>query len=245
MISGISNLHLLSKIEIDEFIDSLIEVRVPTSLGFINQHAYNLILSDSLNKDSFSDLDYMLRDGKGIELACKYWKLDPGLNLNGTDFIPFLISRIETRKIPCSNIVYGTSSPWLESGAAKLIRGEKLSVLNGFESIDKYIEHYIKHENHELLNVVILAMGMPKQEHLAKKIKAVASSRVLIICGGAIIDFKAERFKRAPLIFRTMGIEWFYRLVVEPRRMFRRYVIGIPIFFYNVIRFKLPSLKNK
>ena len=81
-------------------------------------------------------------------------------------------------------------------------------------------------------------MGMPKQEQLAYEIQKNIQGSGIIICGGAIIDFKAGKVKRAPKIFRTLSLEWLYRLMNEPRRLFKRYVIGIPFFFFQLIKKK-------
>jgi hypothetical protein len=52
----------------------------------------------------------------------------------------------------------------------------------------------------------------------------------LIVCGGAIIDFMGGKTARAPQWMRKTGIEWVFRLLLEPRRLFQRYVVGNPVF---------------
>jgi exopolysaccharide biosynthesis WecB/TagA/CpsF family protein len=61
-------------------------------------------------------------------------------------------------------------------------------------------------------------------------------SPCVIVCGGAIIDFLGGKVSRAPLWLRRMGMEWAYRLAVEPMRLFRRYVIGNPLFLSRALR---------
>ncbi|MFT6735617.1 MAG: fucose 4-O-acetylase-like acetyltransferase [Polaribacter sp.] len=58
---------------------------------------------------------------------------------------------------------------------------------------------------------------MPKQERIAAQLKLQAKGRLIIICGGPILDFQAGRVKRAPTIFRKLGMEWLYRLACEPK----------------------------
>ena len=96
-------------------------------------------------------------------------------------------------------------------------------------------KHFLEFGSSSALNIIVLAMGMPKQEKIAALLKANSSVSAIVICGGAILDFQANRYARAPLIFRKIGMEWLYRLYKEPGRMFSRYVIGGPIFFYNFI----------
>jgi exopolysaccharide biosynthesis WecB/TagA/CpsF family protein len=225
----IKNSHLEQKLE------GFLKLKGTNTIGFLNQHAYNLILGNMDVYCDFCDIDYLLRDGKGIELACKYHKIDPGLNLNGTDFIPILIKKIINSSLPVKFFSYGTSTPWLERGNEKLFQQNSVLSLDGFLTLQEYIAHFTKHHDEATLNVIVLAMGMPKQEQVAKHIKQEGKSRTIIICGGAILDFQAGRLKRAPKVMRSIGLEWLYRLVCEPKRLFKRYVIGIPLFFVNVL----------
>ena len=64
-----------------------------------------------------------------------------------------------------------------------------------------------------------------------------------ICCIGAVFDFYAGTIKRAPKWMIKMGLEWFYRLIKEPRRMWQRYLIGNFIFIYHIINEKLNIRK--
>ena len=55
---------------------------------------------------------------------------------------------------------------------------------------------------------------------------------------GAVFDFFAGTAQRAPLWWQEHGLEWLYRLIKEPRRMWRRYVIGNPLFIWNILKEK-------
>lgn len=225
-----------------------------TSLGFMNQHGFNLIAKNSELLKPFNDLDYILRDGTGMKLAFKIFKMPAGANLNGTDFIPKLVNEVSlprhNQDIPQETqfFVLGTQSPWLEKGAAQLLKGQTFQTLDGFKPLPEYIEFLTRNIKPNTFTVIILAMGMPKQEELAALIKEKIKSPYahnakmpqgmpgLVICGGAIIDFQAGRFPRAPKTFRTLSLEWLYRLSKEPKRLFKRYVIGIPLFFINLFK---------
>jgi hypothetical protein len=60
------------------------------------------------------------------------------------------------------------------------------------------------------------------------------SHPLLIVNGGAILDFLGEKVTRAPEVMRNTGLEWVYRLYLEPKRLARRYLLGIPVFFSHV-----------
>ena len=77
---------------------------------------------------------------------------------------------------------------------------------------------------------------MPKQEYLSKHIKDVYTNKLTIINGGAILDFMTGKIKRAPKFFIKFGLEWLVRLYHEPYRLFKRYVIGNPVFLYRLFK---------
>src|SRR5438132_512000 len=81
--------------------------------------------------------------------------------------------------------------------------------------------------------LIILAMGMPKQEAIAVRLRAYLKSPALIVNGGAILDFLGGKVTRAPRWMQRLYLEWVYRLYLEPRRLARRYLLGIPTYFYH------------
>lgn len=235
---------LLERIHISDHSEPLVEEVIATakmkksmtSLGFMNQHGFNLMAKNHSLLSYFNDLDYLLRDGIGMKFAFKFFGMHAGANLNGTDFIPQLIHNVTDAETDF--FVFGTQSPWLEKGAEQLLSSHVYRMLDGFQDLSIYIDFLNKEVKSGRFTVIILAMGMPKQEALAALIKQKIKRSGLVICGGAIIDFQAGRFPRAPQIYRTLSIEWLYRLLKEPRRLFKRYVIGIPIFFINLNQYR-------
>jgi exopolysaccharide biosynthesis WecB/TagA/CpsF family protein len=117
-----------------------------------------------------------------------------------------------------------------------------LHVDDGFKNDD----HYLDRLRDEPAALVILAMGMPRQERCALYLKQHLQYPCLIVCGGAIIDFIGGKVRRAPSVMRTLGLEWAYRLAREPRRMFGRYVTGGMAFVWRLISLRAnhyrPSL---
>lgn len=231
----IDRLHIINGPHADEFIAQLIQNPQSKVIGFLNQHGYNLAAESKEVLAHFSQIDYLLRDGVGIKWACRWFKQEPGINLNGTDFIPSLIKQANASDLPLDYFVFGTTSPWLEDGAQKLVQGRSVHTLNGFLDESEYLAYITEHARPDALSIVVLGMGMPKQEGLAPKLRQAAPGQTLVICGGAIIDFQANRFDRAPELFRRFNMEWLYRFIREPKRLFGRYIVGIPKFFYYLL----------
>ena len=157
------------------------------------------------------------------------------INLNGTDLIPTIIKNFDNQK-NISFIIIGSSEPWLSIAAKKLIKNNNIFLLDGYNNAHTNLKFVEKHINKNKLNVILLAMGMPKQEKFAETISSkFINHQGCIISGGAIIDFTGGKIQRANNFLRMIGMEWFYRFLKEPKRMFFRYIIGIPRFIFRVL----------
>jgi N-acetylglucosaminyldiphosphoundecaprenol N-acetyl-beta-D-mannosaminyltransferase len=80
-------------------------------------------------------------------------------------------------------------------------------------------------------SITFLAVGMPQQEMLARRIADDPRALGVGLCIGASIDFLTGKQKRAPIWIQKAGFEWLYRLLSDPRRLARRYLIDCPRFF--------------
>ena len=81
-----------------------------------------------------------------------------------------------------------------------------------------------------------LAVGSPRQEHLAAAIAATEGARGIGLCVGASLDFLSGARRRAPIWMRNLGLEWLHRLAVEPRRLARRYLVDSPAIIPLLLR---------
>lgn len=233
----IGKLKLLNEVDIAPFIGELRQRKSPTILGFLNQHGYNIAQRHASIRDSFMHVDYLLRDGIGIKMACWFNRREPKANLNGSDFIPKLIEElVGSSEGSYELFAMGTCEPWLSDGARNLFGDRQFHAIDGFKSREEYLAFYRAHHVPGRYPIIVLAMGMPKQEQVALHLQDAMDTPALLICGGAILDFAAERFPRAPLFFRRFGLEWAFRMLIEPRRLFKRYAVGIPLFFYYLSR---------
>lgn len=113
-------------------------------------------------------------------------------------------------------------------------------VAHGFLDTARYVRLAAAHRP----AVIVLGMGMPRQEEVAAVLRAALGFPCLIICGGAIIDFIGGKTSRAPGWIRAAGLEWSYRLALEPKRLFRRYVVGNPLFISRALSLAAASSRQ-
>lgn len=114
----------------------------------------------------------------------------------------------------------------------------------GFEKDEKECEHIVDLLKASEANVVLVGLGNPKQTKWIYKYKERLTNIDLFLALGATIDFEAGNIKRAPKLFQMLALEWFYRLIKEPKRMYRRYLIEDMPFFWLLIKQKLGKYKN-
>jgi N-acetylglucosaminyldiphosphoundecaprenol N-acetyl-beta-D-mannosaminyltransferase len=84
-------------------------------------------------------------------------------------------------------------------------------------------------------NIVWLGLSSPKQEKFAYRLREFTMVNYIVTVGAAF-DFHTNRLKKAPRWMQASGLEWFFRLLMEPRRLYKRYLLIVPLFFYYNIR---------
>jgi exopolysaccharide biosynthesis WecB/TagA/CpsF family protein len=214
----------------DSILASLFEADEPVVLSFVNAHAVNICATSTESARAFNGADVLLRDGVGLKLLFRLMGIPGGLNMNGTDLIPDILQRTKGRRVA----VFGTSRERAEKAAAEVRADgvDVVSVLDGFQPDMTYVEEVVRVRP----DIVVLGMGMPKQELISLRIKSELDQRCLIINGGAVLDFLSNEIIRAPETYRKFGLEWFYRLKQEPKRLGKRYLIGGPVFIARSVK---------
>lgn len=226
---------LLTKTAVDSAAWNIEEIKAPKGqiLAFLNAHA---ITTSSWNIEFYKTLmqsNYLLRDGIGIKIALKLFGLPVGENLNGTDLITRILPLVTDKKIA----IYGASMNALNATQSKLQANGITNIIDlqhGFHDAQFYADACTAQKP----DVIILCMGMPKQEHVATELLK-HHPDLLVICGGGWADFYSGTKKRAPEWVRKLSMEWIYRLLLEPKRLGKRYSVDVIYFFYLVFMARL------
>ncbi len=205
---------------------------------FVNPHAINEAQNDARYKESLRVADLVLADGFGTKLAGKILRRPICQNLCGTDLFPRLCAALS-----------GTQKGVYLLGAAPGV-ADRVALWIKKHYPDVVIKgcahgHFSPEEEAEVVeriaasgaDLLVVGMGVPRQdvwihEHIDSLNVHVAMSF------GGLFDYFAGRIPRAPQWMREMGLEWVYRLIQEPRRLWRRYLIGNGVFVARVLREK-------
>ena len=201
------------------------------TLQLVNAHTLNIAWSDPEYKRVLQSADCCINDGSGYRLASKMRGVVTKYNFNGTDLLPRLFSEAH-REVRV--FFYGASEESNELAAKKLCDKYPNVVcagrVNGFVDVETEAVPMIRDAAPDVL---LVALGQPRQEQFLDQYRDLPV-RVAVPCGG-LFDFVSETKSRAPHIMRKTGTEWLYRLLIEPKRMFVRYVVGNPLFVLRAL----------
>lgn len=211
-------------------------------VAFLNAHNANVARADA-------DLRACLRlfavfaDGLGMDLAARMIHGSAfSDNLNGTDFVPALLAA-STK--PLRVALWGGRPGVAQkaAGALSIIAPQhQFSVAcHGFADAARQASALTAMAR-ERPDMLIVCLGTPAQEKwTARTISARHCS--VVITAGALFDFLAEEVARAPGWLRALRGEWLFRLAQEPSRLWKRYLLGNPLFMSYVLRQKLAALR--
>jgi exopolysaccharide biosynthesis WecB/TagA/CpsF family protein len=90
----------------------------------------------------------------------------------------------------------------------------------------------------EQARFTFICVGSPQQELIAADASRIGGGRGMAFCVGAALEFITGRTKRAPRLARRLGLEWAHRLVTDPRRLWRRYLVEGPAIFLLAFRWR-------
>jgi len=202
-------------------------------LSCINQHCFNIYCENLAYRQLLDNHFSIHMDGMGIFWASKIFGIKNVELYNGTDLNEKIISYLGESNIPLYIIGGRFSQEEMQDYSNK--KGLKFAgYQNGFFN-ESDVEKIIQKIDNSKTQAVLIGMGVPKQELLAFKLSKGIDVN-LIHCVGNFFEFSLGKKLRVPKLLRNKGIEWSFRLITEPRRLWRRYLLGIPVFFFNVIK---------
>lgn len=198
----------------------------PKFFAFVNAHCLNLAYRDPDYAEILRRCDCVWPDGTGVRIAGRRLGFPVPENVNGTDLFPLLTGRV---------FLYG-AAPGVAERAAENVRRQypQMTIVGTADGFGDERE-VLAAINRVRPDIVLVAKGVPRQEKwIAAHLGELACGSVIAV--GGLLDFVSGRIPRAPRWMRRLGIEWLYRLKCEPVRLFRRYVIGNPLFMMRLRR---------
>ena len=233
-------IDILNKVEAIKLCKKYFEGEVFNSICFLNAHCCNIAKHNKDYQESIKNSTLLLNDGIGVKIALNLFGIKEKENMNGTDLIPKIIDL--AIKLEKNIYLLGGKDGTVDKVEEKLIDYNKNVKIVGKHSgyfNDEESELIIKEINDKKVDLLIVGMGVPLQEIWINENKSKFESVRIAVAGGAILDFIAGNFSRAPIIIRKFNLEWAYRLYLEPKRLWKRYLLGNFKFIYYIFSQKL------
>ena len=218
-----------------EKIDRFVQNETAHHVAFINAHCLNIAFRNRKYQRILKECSAVFADGIGAKIGAEMMGYKVEENVNGTDMFPLLAEK--PYRIYLFGGAPGVAEKALENARKLNGKAEFVGCADGFFK-SKSEEEILTELASLKVDILLVALGVPKQEewissHLEQLPRCVA------IGVGGLLDFVSERIPRAPGWMRKFNIEWCFRLYCEPIRLFKRYIIGNPLFIIRVLRSKL------
>ncbi|MFC4652861.1 WecB/TagA/CpsF family glycosyltransferase [Lactococcus nasutitermitis] len=229
----------IDSLDINETTEKIIEnidKRNPIYQVSINASKINLIDEDSQLKDVISRADLVNADGMSIIWAAKILKIPIKYRVTGVDLFYKLLDVSEKKGY--SVYFLGATEESIERMVSILKKNHPILKIagyhNGYYKDSELIADEIKKANPDIL---FLGFSSPKKEIWIEKYQKKVNVPFIMGVGGSF-DIYSGKTKRAPRIIQKIGMEWFYRFIQEPVRMYDRYIIGNTLFIKKVFKEK-------
>ncbi len=200
-------------------------------ITYFNQHCFNIYKTEPNYNKIIEDF-HIYPDGFGLYLVLKIFFRKKIEKYNASDLNEEIINSLSKLKKRIF-VVGGNFS-----------NAQICNAINNGNNICGYQNGFFsEQEENEIINniesnnpdVIFVAMGVPKQEYFAVKLAEYVKGKI-VICAGNFFEYYLGNMKRIPEKLRNLGIEWLFRLFAEPKRLWKRYILGIPVFFFLLLR---------
>lgn len=230
--------------------EELIRQKKPSLVVTPNAHHIYLLKHDKVFREVYNDASLVIADSTAILWASKLFGRPLKERVPGSDLLPSFCKVAANKKI---RIFFLGAGPGIAEKAAEILTGKHpgLKITGtysppfGFEKNEKENRKIIDIVKKCTPDVLFVGLGSPKSEKWGWKYKDEINVPVTISTGAGF-DFIANKVKRAPVWIQKMGMEWFFRLVQEPTRLWKRYLVGNTIFAIQILIefFKIRILRK-
>lgn len=212
----------------------------PVVFACANPHSIVVAQRDSSFLSALTEANIVVADGVGVSFMARFVGVELGPRITGTDYFQAVLNALQQRGSG-RVFFFGSSQLVLHLIAKRFARDFPALTLCG--TLSPPFGLWSDEENGRMVQVIsdarpdVLWVGMtaPKQE---KWVEANRRQLNIPVIGsiGAVFDFYAGTYTRAPQWMCRIGLEWAYRLILEPRRMWKRNFVSAPIFVWLVLR---------
>ncbi|MCI5144820.1 MAG: glycosyltransferase [Candidatus Electrothrix sp. AR3] len=231
--------HLLTEQRLHQYIHDTISKKHRALILNVNAHCYNLMHKNPWLQDFFNQSDITFCDGAGVALGAKILGQQVPKRITYADWMWSLSAFAEHQEITFFFI--GAAPGIAEKAAQKLTNrfpNLKIKTHHGYFNKSMNSEdnqRIIQQINASKANILIVGFGMPLQEKWLQENWDHLEVNIALT-GGAVFDYISGELKRGPRWMTDNNLEWLARLLIEPKRLWKRYIFGNAFFFYLILK---------
>jgi N-acetylglucosaminyldiphosphoundecaprenol N-acetyl-beta-D-mannosaminyltransferase len=245
-----SRVRLLN-VEIDNI--SMEELVNTFQKGLLLTLHVDMIMKLQKDKEFYETLphfDVITCDSQILFFAARWLGVPLKERVSGSDFFPHFYTKYKDD--PSITIFICGGAPGVAEVARQKVNekvGREIIVAtdsppSDYESRPGEIERMIARINESKASVLVIGLGAGRQEKFIVKYRDCLPHLKIYLPLGGTIDYEAESLKRPPTWITNAGLEWLYRVVLEPRQRWRRYFLHQPPFLYLLLKQRLGLYKN-
>jgi N-acetylglucosaminyldiphosphoundecaprenol N-acetyl-beta-D-mannosaminyltransferase len=208
---------------------------------FVNAHCVNVAARDKQYHSILENSRLLYADGVGMAVAARICGDRLLNNVNGTDLFPLICEEAARQDVTVA--LLGSRPGVADTCARRMMEkhpGLRIVWTHHGYTGREQDPGLVRSINDSGARILLVGKGVPMQElWIAENSGAIEAPVVLGV--GALFDFYSETIRRAPPLLRRIRLEWLFRLLIEPRRMFTRYIIGNPLFILRAIRWRITG----
>jgi N-acetylglucosaminyldiphosphoundecaprenol N-acetyl-beta-D-mannosaminyltransferase len=235
-----TRIDLVSQDDLIEFMLDTIQKDAKAKISYINVHAMNIAYSNDGFRKYINSSQVVFCDGFGIKWVANLIFKKALFRITPPDWFDNLAAECAMHGF--SMFFLGSRQEVVEKAAKILIKqNPKLKIVgihHGFFNKvkdEKENRDVIKMINAQQPDILVVGFGMPMQENWIQENYPELNAHVIFPVG-AFFDYFTGDVKRAPRWMTDHGLEWLGRLIIEPSRLWKRYLVGNPLFFWRVFK---------
>jgi N-acetylglucosaminyldiphosphoundecaprenol N-acetyl-beta-D-mannosaminyltransferase len=227
-------------------IDRLAAAQRPALVNNVNVYACNIACADPEFREILNASEVVFCDGFGVKLGARLLGKTLGQRMTPPDWIDELL-KLCVRRRYCLYFLGDTSEVVVQFSRQVKEKYPELRVVgqhDGFFALGGDQDVRLMNEIQRLgPDIILTGMGMPRQEKWAWQAKQRLGKGV-VIATGALFRWHTGYELRAPRWMTQHGLEWLARLIVSPQKHFKRYVIGLPVFFFRIFKQRFGKIRE-
>ncbi|MBK9078849.1 MAG: WecB/TagA/CpsF family glycosyltransferase [Hyphomicrobium sp.] len=228
-----------------EWMVNCAQQRIEQTVSFLNAHCVNVMYSEPHYRAAVQSSSCVFADGAGISIAARSTGTKLKDNVNGTDLFP-IVCELAAKSGTSIFLLGGRPGLTAKTAMRMMASYPGLSIAgshHGYFTTAEEERQVIQNINKTKPGILLVGLGVPTQELWINRNRARLDVPVVAGVGG-LFDYYSGRIPRAPRALRAAGLEWLWRLTMEPRRLAKRYLVGNIAFLSRLAWYRLSASRD-